>query len=139
MQVRNTRFLLFAIPALLALLFIPMILAWMSRKTLQEAAQQNISGARLCKIGRVTLTMTGQAVNISGKVKKISFKWLNRPHFHIEDSTGRIRVIMFTAPAENIQPGDNVEVLGVVIKNIFKRSDPAISAVRIMKRADDIT
>ena len=134
MQVRNTRFLLFAIPALLALLLIPMILAWMSRKTLNEAAEQNTPQAKFYKIAKVTQAMTGQAVSISGQVKKISFKWLNRPHFHIEDSTGRIRVIMFTSPAENIQQGDEVEVLGVVIKNIFKRSDPAISAVRVKKR-----
>jgi len=134
MQVRNTRFLLFAIPALLALLLIPMILAWMSRKTLREAAEQNSPQAKFYKIAKVTQAMTGQAVSISGQVKKISFKWLNRPHFHIEDSTGRIRVIMFTSPAENIQQGDEVEVLGVVIKNIFKRSDPAISAVRVKKR-----
>jgi len=126
--------LLFAIPALLALLLIPMILAWMSRKTLNEAAEQNTPQAKFYKIAKVTQAMTGQAVSISGKVKKISFKWLNRPHFHIEDLTGQIRVIMFTSPAENIQQGDEVEVLGVVIKNFFKRSDPAISAVSVKKR-----
>jgi len=134
MQVRNTRFLLFAIPALLALLLIPMILAWMSRKTLRDAAEQNSPHAKLYKIANVTLAMTGQAVSISGKVKKISFQWLNRPHFHIEDATGRIRVIMFTSPAEDIRQEDDVEVLGVVIKNIFKRGDPAISAVSVKKR-----
>ncbi len=134
MQVRNTRFLLFAIPALLALLLIPMLLAWMSRKTLRDAAEQNSPHAKLYKIAKVTLAMTGQAVSISGKVKKISFRWLNRPHFHIEDATGRIRVIMFTSPAEDIRQEDDVEVLGVVIKNIFKRGDPAISAVSVKKR-----
>lgn len=134
MQVRSTRFLLFAIPALLALLLIPMILAWMSRRTLREAAEQNSPQARLYKIAKVTLAMTGQVVSISGKVKKVSFQWLNRPHFHIEDTTGQIRVIMFTSPAEDIRQGDDVEVLGVVIKNIFKRGDPAISAVSVKKQ-----
>ena len=134
MQVRNTRFLLFAIPALLALLLIPMILAWMSRKTLREAAEQNSPQAKFYKIAKVTQAMTGQAVSISGQVKKISFKWLNRPHFHIEDSTGQIRVILFTSAAEAIRQGDEVEVLGVVIKNIFKRSTPAISAVSVKKK-----
>ena len=134
MQVRNARFLLFAIPALLALLLIPMILAWMSRKTLRDAAEQNSPRTRLYKIANVTLAMTGQAVSICGKVKKINFQWLNRPHFHIEDSTGQIRVIMFTSPAEAIRQGDEVEVLGVVIKNIFKRSTPAISAVSVKKK-----
>ena len=129
----NTRILLFAIPALIALLVIPMALAWMSRRTLTEAAELNSSQARLYKIAQITLAMTGQVVSISGVVKKISFKWLNRPHFHIDDGTGNIRVIMFTAPSENIQQGDNVDILGVVIKNIFDRRNAAISAVQIKK------
>ena len=133
MQVRNTRFLLFAIPALLALLIIPMLLAWMSRRTLKKAAQENVSKAKLYKIGKVTPAMTGQVVSIKGHVKKISFRWLNRPHFHVEDSTGRIRVIMFTAPDDNIREGDPVDILGIVIKNIFKRGTPAISAVSVKK------
>lgn len=133
MQVRNARFLLFAIPALIALLIIPMILAWLSRRTLTEAAELNSSKAKFCKIAKVTLAMTGQVISISGEVKKISFKWLNRPHFHIDDGTGKIRVIMFTAPSENIKQGDKVEILGVVIKNIFDRRNAAISAVQIKK------
>lgn len=132
-QVRNSRFLLFAIPALIALLVIPMALAWMSRRTLTKAAELNSSKTRLYKIAQITLAMTGQVVSISGVVKKISFKWLNRPHFHIDDGTGNIRVIMFTAPSENIQQGDNVDILGVVIKNIFDRRNAAISAVQIKK------
>jgi hypothetical protein len=133
MEVKDSRFLIFAIPGLIALLVIPMILAWMSRRTLTQAAEQHSQMARPFKIGKLSLSMTGQAVSITGEVCKISFKWLNRPHFQVKDGTGDVRVIMFTAPAEDIKLGDTVDILGVVIKNIFDRRHAAISAVNIKK------
>ncbi|MFH1080077.1 MAG: hypothetical protein V1766_07420 [Pseudomonadota bacterium] len=126
--------MIFAIPGLIALLVIPMTLAWMSRRTLSHAEAEYGQNARPYKIGKLNLANVGQAVSITGKVRKISFKWLNRPHFQVTDSTGSIRVIMFTAPAENVETGDNVSAIGVVIKNIFDRRNPAISAVSIKKQ-----
>jgi hypothetical protein len=40
---------------------------------------------------------------------------------------------MFTAPIEDIKTEDTVEVLGLVMKNIFARTSPVISAVSIKK------
>ncbi len=134
MVVRDTRFLIFAIPGLIALLVIPMALAWMSRRTFTQAAEEHNQKAKPYKITNISLAITGQAVSITGEIQKVSFKWLNRPHFQVKDDTGTIRVIMFTAPSENIEPGDTVGVLGVVIKNIFDRRNAAISAVSIKKR-----
>ncbi|MDO9558982.1 MAG: hypothetical protein Q7I89_04760 [Syntrophales bacterium] len=134
MVVRDTRFLIFAIPGLIALLVIPMALAWMSRRTFTQAAEEHNQKAKPYKIANISLAITGHAVSITGEIQKVSFKWLNRPHFQVKDGTGTIRVIMFTAPGENIEPGDTVGVLGVVIKNIFDRRNAAISAVSIKKR-----
>ena len=141
MVVRDTRFLIFAIPGLIALLVIPMALAWMSRRTFTQAAEEHNQKAKPYKIANISLATTGQAVSITGEIQKVSFKWLNRPHFQVKDGTGTIRVIMFTAPSENIEPGDTVGVLGVVIKNIFDRRNAAISAVsiRIKKRNIETT
>ena len=134
MEVRDTRFLIFAIPGLIAILVIPMTLAWMSRRTFTQAAEEHNPNARPYKIAKISLANTGEAVSITGEVLKVSFKWLNRPHFQVKDGTGTIRVIMFTAPSEDIKPGDTVNILGVVIKNIFDRPHAAISAVSIKKR-----
>jgi len=134
LEVKDTRFLLFAIPGLIALLLIPMALSWMSRRTLTQAAEEHGHQARPYKIGKLNLSMTGQTVSITGEVQKISFKWLNRPHFQIKDDTGEVRVIMFTSPSETIRVGDSVGILGVVVKNIFDRRNAAISAVNIKKR-----
>lgn len=136
MTVGDSRFLLFAIPGLILLLLIPMALAWMSRRSYMQAAGEYSKKARFSKIAKITLGMTGNIVRVTGDVQKISFKWLNRPHFHVKDETGGIRVIMFTAPAEKIKTGDKVDVLGIVMKNIFARKTPVISAVSVKKVND---
>ena len=133
MTVRDGTFLLYAIPGLMFLIAIPMALNWMSRKSFREASIEYSGKTRHYTIKQIDLAMTGSAVKISGTVRKVSFKWLNRPHFQVEDATARIRVIMFTSPSENIQTGDAVEVLGLVMKNLFNRKIPIISAVSIHK------
>lgn len=130
----DQRFLLYAIPGLAMLIVIPFTLAWMSRRSFAQASAQYDSKARYCRIDRIDTGMAGTVLRTSGKVGKISFKWLNRPHFHINDGTAGIRVVMFTAPANEIAVGDTVEVLGIVMKNIFSRRTPVISAVSIQKK-----
>ncbi|HOX15447.1 MAG TPA: OB-fold nucleic acid binding domain-containing protein [Smithellaceae bacterium] len=127
----NAGFLWYAIPGLIMLLVIPMTLAWMSRRSFTQAHEQTENQARSCKIGKIVPAMIGNVVRISGEVQKISFKWLNRPHFHIKDTTGIIRVIMFTAPANKVVVGDTVEAIGIVMKYPLSKERIAISAVSI--------
>ncbi|MEN6321321.1 MAG: hypothetical protein ABFD82_21580 [Syntrophaceae bacterium] len=134
LQVRDTRFLILAILGLIVILVIPMTLSWMSRRTFSHAEAEHSQNARPYKIGKLSLATVGQVVSITGNVEKVSFKWLNRPHFQVTDGTGNIKVIMFTAPAEDIKRGETVDVLGVVVKNIFDRRNVVISAVSIKKR-----
>jgi hypothetical protein len=127
----DTRFLLYAIPGLILLIVIPMVLGWMSRKSYAKAEVGYDDQARRYKIGQIAESARGRAVRITGTVEKISFRWLNRPHFQVKDETGVIRVVLFTAPAEEIRQGDRVEILGMVMKNIFDRRGQAVSAIRI--------
>ena len=127
----NASFLWYAIPGLILLLVIPMTLAWMSRRSFKQAGEQSENQARSCKIGKIVPTMIGNVVRISGEVQKISFKWLNRPHFHIKDTTGIIRVIMFTAPANKVVVGETVEAIGIVMKYPLSKERIAISAVSV--------
>ena len=129
----DARFLLYAIPGLILLIAIPMALGWMSRKSYAKAEVGYDDQARRYKIGQIAESTRGKAVRISGTVEKVSFRWLNRPHFQVKDDTGVIRVVMFTSPEEHIRKGDRVEVLGMVMKNIFDRRGQAVSAVRIQK------
>jgi len=132
----NSQFLLYAVPGLIMLLVIPMALAWMSRRSFTQASEQFSTKARACKIGKIDQRMVGDVVRISGEVQKISFRWLNRPHFHIKDETAGMRVIMFTAPSNKIFAGDRVEAIGIVMKHLLTRSRLIISAVSV-KRIED--
>lgn len=132
----DSRFLLYAIPGLILLLVIPMALAWMSRRSFTQADEQLGTTARACTIGKIDPAMIGDIVRISGEVQKISFMWLNRPHFHIKDETAQIRVIMFTAPANKVVVGDRVEAVGIVMKYPLTKARLVISAVSV-KRIED--
>ena len=132
----DSRFLLYAVPGLIMLLIIPMSLAWMSRRSFVQANEQFGSKARACKIGKIDQRMIGDVVRISGEVQKISFRWLNRPHFHIKDETAGIRVIMFTAPSNKVLVGDAVEAIGIVMKHLLTRNSLIISAISV-KRIED--
>jgi DNA replicative helicase MCM subunit Mcm2 (Cdc46/Mcm family) len=129
----DSRFLLYAIPGLVLLLVIPMALAWMSRRTFVQAHDQFHRKARTSKIGKISPAMIGEVVRVSGEVQKISFRWLNRPHFHIKDETAQIRVIMFTAPANKVVVGDRVESIGVVMKYPMTKARLVISAVSVKR------
>jgi len=106
----------------------------MSRRSFLQASREYERVSRLYKVRNISNDMIGTAVKIIGNVNKISFKWLNRPHFQVSDETEAIRVIMFTAPVVQVNVGDKVEVLGVVMKNIFRKNTPVISAVSIKKK-----
>ncbi len=127
------QFLWYAIPGLIMLLVIPMLLAWMSRRSFTQANEQASLNACPSKIGKIVPAMTGDVVRISGEVQKISFKWLNRPHFHMKDATGTIRVIMFTAPANKVVVGDKAEAIGIVMKYPLSKERIAISAVSVKR------
>jgi hypothetical protein len=129
----DTRFLIYAIPGLILLIAIPMALGWMSRKSYAKAEVDYDEKARRYKIDQISEATRGRAVRITGTVVKISFRWLNRPHFQVKDDTGSVRVILFTSPGEPIRVGDRVEVLGLVMKNLFDRRGQAVSAVSIKK------
>jgi hypothetical protein len=129
----NARFLMYAIPGLILLIVLPMALGWMSRRSYAKAEEEYDQKARRYRIGQIGESTRGQAVRITGRVEKVRFRWLNRPHFQVKDDTGTIRVILFTSPAEPIRTGDKVEILGMVMKNIFDRRSQAVSAVSIKK------
>ncbi len=129
----DSTFLLYAVPGLIMLLIIPMTLAWMSRRSFVQASEQFGPNAPTCKIGKISRETIGDVVRISGEVKKIQFRWLNRPHFHIKDETAEIRTIMFTAPSNTISVGDSVEAVGVVMKHLLTRNRLVISAVSVKR------
>ena len=132
-QSRDYRLLAFGIPMLAALVIIPMILTRMSQSTYSGAVPLYEKKAKLRKISNIDSSKVGEVVKIKGEVEKISFRWLNRPHLRIDDGTGAISAILFTSLRESISVGEQVEVLGTIIRAFPNRRSQVISAIDVKK------
>jgi len=130
---KDYRLLAIAIPMLAALIIIPMILTRMSQSTYSRATSLYEEKARFHKVSNITSNTLGEAVKIRGTVERISFRWLNRPWLKINDGTGAISAILFTSLQESLAVGEQVEVLGTVIRAFPHRKAQAISAINVKK------
>jgi len=125
--------LLWALPAAVMLLLIPMALNYMSQKQYASLVPVYEVEAKNARIREINLNRLGEPVRIKGVVERVYFQFLNRPQYLVADRTGEISVKMFTSPAEDIHEGDLVEVLGTVVKRYILVGDAVINCVSIRK------
>ncbi|WP_143122589.1 hypothetical protein [Sporomusa acidovorans] len=86
------------------------------------------------KIKEVAKKGIGEQVRISGVVTAISNRWLNRPNYHVLDSSGEINVCMFVAPRVSIRCGDQIEVVGTLRWVLgFKKKEKRIWGLQLVK------
>lgn len=125
----DVRFLVTTLPMLLVLAVVPVLLSEMNKR---HAAKVDIRALKLYKIKDVLMFGAGTPIRIRGYVEAASLKWLNRPHFRINDGSGVIGAIMFAAPREDIKPGDKVEVAGS-LRRFGLSKDRKIWGVKMIK------
>lgn len=125
--------LLWALPAAVMLLLIPMALNYMSQKQYASLVPVYEVEAKNARIREINLNRLGEPVRIKGVVERVYFQFLNRPQYLVADRTGEISVKMFTSPTEDIHEGDLVEVLGTVVKRYILAGDAVINCVSIRK------
>lgn len=125
--------LLWALPAAVMLLLIPMALNYMSQKQYASLVPVYEVEAKNARIREINLNRLGEPVRIKGVVERVYFQFLNRPQYLVADRTGEISVKMFTSPAEDVHEGDLVEVLGTVVKRYILAGDATINCVSIRK------
>ena len=125
--------LIWAVPAAIMLLVIPVALNYMSQTQYASLVPVYEAEARTVRVREINLNMLGEPVRIKGVVERVYFQFLNRPQYLVADRTGEISVKMFTSPAEDVQKGDVVEVLGMVVKRYLLSGDAVINCVSIRK------
>ena len=125
--------LIWMIPGLFLLLVIPVALNYMSQKEYAELVPEYERSAKNVRVRMINESMIGSIVRIEGVVERTYFQFLNRPQYLVADRTGEISVKMFTNPVENVQMGDVVEVLGVIIRRYVATGDPVINCVSIRR------
>ena len=125
--------LIWAVPAAVMLILIPLALNYMSQTQYASLVPMYEAEAKTTRIRAITLNQLGEPVRVKGVVERVYFKFLNRPQYLVADRTGEISVKMFTSPAHNVQKGDVVEVLGTVVKRYILSGDAVINCVSIRK------
>ena len=129
----DVRSLIWAVPAAIMLILIPVALNYMSQKQYASLVPVYEAEARTTRVREINLNMLGETVRVKGVVERVYFQFLNRPQYLVADRTGEISVKMFTSPAEDVQKGDVVEVLGMVVKRYLLSGDAVINCVSIRK------
>lgn len=129
----DNRLLMIAIPMLLALLIIPMIMTKLNENVATDVEEFHSDEAKLVKIKDINLSMVSEPVKVFGIVEKVSFRSLNRPRLDLRDNTGAIAVIMFTPLPEDIGVGDEVKVIGIVMRKYLLRGQSAVAGMSIAK------
>ena len=129
----NVTILTFGIPMLVVLFLIPIVLNYMSQQHYAELLPPYQRDAQPVRIKAINMNMLGKPVRFEGVVERAYFLYLNRPQFLVGDKSGEISVKMFTSPLEDIQKGDIVEVIGMVMKRYIATGDPVVNCVSIRK------
>lgn len=125
---RQPRFLLLALPMLLALVAVPAALNYMNRRQAEKVDPGDYKLYRISELGRLE---SGEPVKVRGRVEAVSMKWLNRPHIWVNDGSGRAGIFMIWAPRQDIRPGDKVEAVGTV--RSFGRGAKKIVGIKMRK------
>lgn len=129
----DVRSLIWAVPAAVMLILIPAALNYMSQKQYASLVPVYEAEAKTTRIRAINLNMLGKPVRVKGVVERVYFQFLNRPQYLVADRTGEISVKMFTSPAGDVQEGDVVEVLGIIVKRYIMSGDAVINCVSIRK------
>ena len=133
----NVYALYWAVPSAVMLLLKPMALNYMSQKQYASLVPMYDAEAKNARIREINISKLGDPDRIKGVVERVYFQFLNRPQYLVADRTGEISVKMFTSPAEDVQKGDVVEVLGTVVKRYIMTGDAVINCVSIRKIKND--
>jgi hypothetical protein len=125
--------LTWGVPVALMLVLIPLALNYMSQSQYASLVPMYEAEAKTVRIREINLNLLGEPVRVKGVVERAYFQFLNRPQYLVADRTGEISVKMFTSPLEDVQKGDVVEVLGVVVKRYIMSGDAVVNCVSIRK------
>ncbi|WP_298667547.1 nucleotide-binding protein [uncultured Methanofollis sp.] len=129
--------LLWGIPTLVLLIIIPGTLNYMSQSQYAGLVPVYEKEAKDVRARAITTVMIGKPVRLHGTIKKVKFRYLNRPHYTVTDPSGDITVKMFTTPQEDVEVGDRVEVLGLVMKRYVISGDPVVNCVSIRRTKEE--
>ncbi len=82
--------------------------------------------------------MAGKPVRIEGVVQSVKGTFINRPGYKIFDGSGTITAQRSTPLDINVRVGDNVQVVGMIVKRFAFAGDLVVHAIGV-KKIDTLT
>lgn len=126
-------YLLWGIPLSLVLLVIPIFNSYSVGSQYVKLLPEYEEQSRRVRIKQINLSMLGKPVRVEGVVQAVKGVWLCRPALTIFDGSAAI-VAKKSVPLDtDIAVGDNVEVVGMVVRRFTIFGDVMIHAIGIRK------
>lgn len=126
-------YVIWGLPFSCLLIVLPLISAYNLGSQYLKLRPEYEEAAVPHKIRNVNNALMGHAVRVEGVVQTIRLKWLGRPRYTIYDGSASILTFRSLPPDEPIAVGDNVEVIGMVVKKFAIAGAMSIHAVIIRK------
>jgi len=130
---QNTTYVIWGIPLCLLLIIIPMISSYNLGKQYLKLLPEYQNAAVPRRLSDINSSLLGHAVKVEGTVQTIKLEWLGRPRYTISDGTTSILTFRSYPFNESINIGDNVAILGMVVKKYAAAGSMSVHAVGITK------
>ncbi|HJJ99434.1 MAG TPA: hypothetical protein O0X23_04445 [Methanocorpusculum sp.] len=130
---KEAAFLIWGIPLSLVLLIIPVFNSYSVGSQYVRLLPEYEEQSKRVHIKQITLAMLGKPVRIEGVVQAVKGTWFCRPALTIFDGAAVI-VAKKSVPLEvDVAIGDNVEVVGMVIRRFAIFGDVMVHAIGVKK------
>ena len=135
---KETAFLIWGIPLSLILLIIPVFNSYSVGSQYVRLLPEYEEQSKRVRVKQITLAMLGKPVRIEGVVQAVKGTWLCRPTLTIFDGSATI-VAKKSVPLEvDVAVGDNVEVVGMVVRRFTIFGDVMVHAIGV-KKVENLT
>lgn len=129
----ETLYLVWGIPLSLVLLVIPIFNSYSVGSQYIKLLPEYEEQSKRVRIKQIALTMLGKPVRVEGVVQAVKGVWLCRPALTIFDGSAAI-VAKKSVPLEvDVVVGDNVEIVGMVVRRFTIFGDVMVHAIGVRK------
>jgi len=131
-------YLFWGIPLSLILLIIPIFNSYSVGSQYVKLLPEYEEQSKRVRVKQITLSVLGKPVRVEGVVQAVKGVWLCRPALTIFDGSAAI-VAKKSVPLEvDVAVGDNVEVVGMVVRRFSIFGDLMVHAIGI-KKVENLT
>lgn len=135
---KDPMFIYWGVPLSLFLLVIPLFNSYSVGRQYVTLLPEYEAASKPCRIKQIGRPMEGKPVRVEGVVQSLKGRFINRPGYKIFDGSGTVIAQRSTPLDIDIRIGDNIEVVGMVVKRYAFAGDYVVHAIGV-KKIDTLT